>query len=497
MMPNSRDAFVAAVGGTVAVASSFAVAGRTPSFVGAGIDRLVTMLVPGVVMGTTIDALGDTAHLLAFGFALVVALALFSGVTYAAILATKRSEVPFTGVIAATGGGWLTATVLTGAFKDALFVGGAMGVVLAVAEYRWKVGRDGPGSRGPSLARRRVVATLLGVVGFSWFAYLRGRRKVGAREGPISSVTNEEVQASAEEAMTAAAEQSFDVVGLDGLVTPTDGFYQVDKNAVDPNPSAGLWNLHVTGAVDEELEIGYDELTGMEIDHRFVTLRCVGESLNGEKMDTALWTGIPIERLLERAGIPDECCVMLHADDGYYEEFPLSALRDGFLAFGMNGTLLPRKHGYPVRALVPGHWGEINVKWLTEIEVLEEEAEGFWEKKGWHGTGPVETVAKLHVENHLDGGVVQLAGHAYTGTRGISRVEVSADDGRTWENADLGPKLPGKDVWRQWKFQWKPRAGKHDVLVRAVDGDGTVQPDEFRSAYPNGPAGWVSRTIEV
>ncbi len=61
----------------LAVAASFAVAGRTPSFVGAGIDRFVTTLLPGVVMGTAIDALGDTAHLLAFGFALVVALALF------------------------------------------------------------------------------------------------------------------------------------------------------------------------------------------------------------------------------------------------------------------------------------------------------------------------------------------------------------------------------------------------------------------------------------
>ncbi|WP_423743474.1 hypothetical protein V5735_10490 (plasmid) [Haladaptatus sp. SPP-AMP-3] len=83
------------------------------------------------------------------------------------------------------------------------------------------------------------------------------------------------------------------------------------------------------------------------------------------------------------------------------------------------------------------------------------------------------------------------------GTRGISRVEVSTDGGGTWENADLGPRLPGRDVWRQWRFQWKPRGGKHEIVVRATDGSGTVQPEEFRSAYPNGPTGWVSRTIEV
>ena len=508
-MNKRRDALVSGVGGALAIATSFAVAGKTPAFVGAGTDRLVTGLVPGVVMGTAIDYLGEGADILAFGTALVLAFALFSGVTYGAIVATRRSEVPFTGIIAAVAGGWLLATVLTVVVVDALYVGGAMGLVLAGANYWWGIGRNGPGraakvgrtgeegSESPSPSRRSVVAAVLGVAGLSGVAYLHGRKKVGAVEGPISDVTDDATQADAEQALGSADRQSFAVTGLGGLVTPADDFYQVDKNAVDPNPSAGLWSLRVTGAVDEELELSYDEITGMKTEHRFATLRCVGESVNGEKMDTALWSGVPIQRLLDRAGIPDGCCVMLHADDGYYEEFSVAALRDGFLAFGMNGRLLPRSHGYPVRALIPGHWGEINVKWVTEIEVLDESAEGFWEKKGWHGTGPVETVAKLHAVNHLDSGAVQVAGHAYAGTRGIRTVEVSTDGGETWQNADLGPKLPGPDVWRQWKFQWKPQGGKHEVIVRAVDGTGTVQPEDFRSAYPNGPTGWVSRTISV
>ncbi|WP_435156106.1 molybdopterin-dependent oxidoreductase [Haladaptatus sp. DFWS20] len=296
--------------------------------------------------------------------------------------------------------------------------------------------------------------------------------------------------------MTEADERSFDIPGLSGLLTPTDSFYQVDINSVNPNVSANRWNLRVTGAVENEIELSYDDLTSMSVEHRFATLRCVGEPLNGEKMDTALWTGVPVNRFLKAAGTPDECCVILRAEDDYYEEFPLSALRNGFLAFGMNGRLLPRKHGYPVRALVPGHWGEINVKWLSEIEVLEKPVEGFWEKKGWHGTGPVETVAKLHAENHGDDGTVQLAGHTYAGTRGIDRVEVSVDGGKSWQNATLGPKLPGPDVWRQWRFEWKPRVGKKDVVVRAVDGEGRVQPEEFSGPFPSGSSGWVTQTIE-
>ncbi len=233
----------------------------------------------------------------------------------------------------------------------------------------------------------------------------------------------------------------------------------------------------------------------MAEEHRFKTLRCVGESLNGKKMDNALWTGVPISALLEKTTVSDECCVMFRAADDYYEEFPLAALEDGFLAYEMNGQPLPRSHGYPVRALIPGHWGEINVKWITEIQVLEQKAEGFWEKKGWHGTGPVNTVAKLHAVNHLDGGEIQVGGHAYAGTRGIQRVEVSTDGGASWTDATLSEPLPGTDVWRQWEHTYET-SGPHEVVVRATDGNGNLQPKTQENAYPNGSSGWVSKRIE-
>jgi hypothetical protein len=186
---------------------------------------------------------------------------------------------------------------------------------------------------------------------------------------------------------------------------------------------------------------------------------------------------------------------MLHATDGYYQEFPLSALEDGFLAYGMNGETLPRGHGYPARVLIPGHWGEINVKWVTEIEVLDEEAQGYWEERGWHGTGPVKTVAKLHLVERLDGGRVRVGGHAYAGTRGISGVEVSTDGGESWTDARLSEPLPGEDVWRQWMHEYDAPDSAHDVVVRAIEDDGTVQPAEETDPFPSGPSGWVTRTV--
>jgi DMSO/TMAO reductase YedYZ molybdopterin-dependent catalytic subunit len=171
-------------------------------------------------------------------------------------------------------------------------------------------------------------------------------------------------------------------------------------------------------------------------------------------------------------------------------------LESGFLAWGMNGKELPTAHGHPVRILIPGHWGETNVKWLTEIELLEEEMDGYWEQRGWEGTGTVKTVAKLWNEGitTLDDGRVELAGHAYAGTRAVSRVEVSTDGGDSWHDADLSEPLPDEDVWRQWRYTFRPD-GSHEVVVRATDSDGTVQVKDDADRFPAGASGWVRRTV--
>jgi DMSO/TMAO reductase YedYZ molybdopterin-dependent catalytic subunit len=139
---------------------------------------------------------------------------------------------------------------------------------------------------------------------------------------------------------------------------------------------------------------------------------------------------------------------------------------------------------------------ETNVKWIDEIELLEEPEDGYWEERGWEGTGPVNAVTKLWDEGitHLDDGTVELAGHAYAGTRGISRVDVSTDNGETWTEAELSDPLPDEDVWRQWRHEFEPD-GTHEVVVRAVDGEGVMQTQERSSSAPSGPTGWVSRTV--
>jgi len=187
---------------------------------------------------------------------------------------------------------------------------------------------------------------------------------------------------------------------------------------------------------------------------------------------------------------------MLRGEDGYYVQFPVDVLAEGFLAWGMNGKELPAGHGHPVRVLIPGHWGETNVKWLSEIELLNVEEDGYWEERGWEGTGEVKTVAKLWDEGvtEIDDGRIELAGHAYAGTRGIERIEVSTDGGGSWTDAALSDPLPDADVWRQWRHVFDPD-GTHEVVVRAVDGEGNRQIREPSDPSPTGSSGWVRRTV--
>ncbi|WP_284014602.1 molybdopterin-dependent oxidoreductase [Halobaculum litoreum] len=344
-------------------------------------------------------------------------------------------------------------------------------------------------SEPTTAGRRTALGSIAAAVGLALAGGVLGsRRTVSAGDGTASVPADSEVG----RLLATARDRSLDVDGIEPLVS--ERFYEVDINQVDPDPDRDEWTLSVTGAVENPGEYSYEDVTSMPAEHRFNTLRCVGESLNGMKMDNALWTGTPLTRILEDAGLQGDY-VMLRAADGFYEEFSVAALRNGFLAWGMNGADLPRGHGAPVRALIPGHWGEINVKWLTEIEILDEEMEGYWEERGWHGTGPVNTVAKLHAVNRLGDGRIEVGGHAYAGTRGVDRVEVSVDGGDTWTDAELSEPLPGDDVWRQWVHRYDSPGAEHEVVVRATDGTGTLQPADERSAFPNGPSGWVSRTV--
>ncbi|WP_254762776.1 molybdopterin-dependent oxidoreductase [Natrinema marinum] len=490
---------VALAAGLAAVGGSYLFVGRRPAFVATPIDRLVVTLSPEALVTFAITELGTLGHRLAFLTAIVLTslvfgLAALPGVALLRRAPSADSALSHQRYVSAAGvivGAVLPAAVAFGLTRSlpssaGAAAGAALVVLVAVGVERAATADAPLGSSD----RRRVLGAVGSAIGLSALGLFVRGTDTESVASPL--VIPEDARPEVRTLLTRAKDQSFDVEGLEPLVS-TD-FYQVDINNVDPAVDREAWTLSITGAVEEEATYDIADLEAMTLEDRFVTLRCVGDQLNGRQMDTALWSGVSVRSLLEAAG-PQGNYVVLSGADGYYNEFPIEALWPGLLAYRMNGRPLPRGHGAPVRALVPGHWGEINVKWLTEIEVREEESMGYWEHRGWHGTGPVHTVAKLWQVNHRSGGRIEVAGHAYAGTRGISAVEVSIDGGDTWTEAELSEPLPGDDVWRQWRYEYGA-AGRHEVIVRARDGNGNLQIPEKDGPKPDGATGWVSETVE-
>jgi len=489
--------------GVAAVAGSFLVAGRSPAFVVTALAATVLYLTPDGLLAWGIMTLGKYGRPLLVAGAVAASVLLFSGLAAGATVAADRLNRQRVDALFAAG--FLQGAVtfaLTIKPVSALAAGVAGGLTVALAGPAATDGRSVPG-------RRDVLGSVGAAAAAIGAGYVFAPRPESASLGSdTESVSDENVEAM----LRAAEDRAIDVPGVEPLVS--EEFYQVDINTSTPVVDREEWSLTVEGDATP-LTLGYDELRAREARHRFVTLRCVSDDLNGYTMDTALWTGVPIDDLLAEADAPEECCVYLEAEDGYYQAFPRAALENGFLAWGMNGEVLPRGHGHPVRALIPGHWGEINVKWLTGIEIRDEPVDGYWEERGWSGTGPVETVAKIHGVETSDDGRVVVGGHAYAGVRGVDRVEVSRDGGDTWTEATLSDRLPGsvpasegdeggpapvegvaEDAWRLWRHEYRADSS-HEVVARAVEPDGTVQPREETDSFPSGATGWVRRSVDV
>jgi DMSO/TMAO reductase YedYZ molybdopterin-dependent catalytic subunit len=302
------------------------------------------------------------------------------------------------------------------------------------------------------------------------------------------------------------------VFGYDGLsavppgiapLTPNDRFYVVTKNLVDPRVDASAWRLTVDGMVREPRSHGLSELTAMPAVTREITLECISNSVGGGLMSNARWRGVPLRTLLGAAG-PDPRAdqVMLHGADGYTHELALdAALGEGALvAYAMNGEPLPHRHGFPARVLVPGAYGELSVKWVVRIEVQEAGPLGFYSRQGWEADR-VRTTSRIdrprRRERLVAGRPVEVGGVAFAGDRGISAVELSVDGGRTWRRARID-RQAAPTAWALWSAGWTPsRAGVHELVVRAVDGEGTPQDPAERGIAPAGSGGLHRVAVEV
>jgi hypothetical protein len=158
----------------------------------------------------------------------------------------------------------------------------------------------------------------------------------------------------------------------------------------------------------------------------------------------------------------------------------------------MNGEVLPRRHGFPARLIVPGLYGYVSAtKWLTEIEITGwNDYDAYWIPRGWDKEAPIKTQSRIDLprdRSTVDGPKVDVAGVAWAPGRGIAAVEVRVDDG-PWMPAELSKPLSG-DAWVQWRIEVDAPAGPHTATVRATDGDGVVQTEAVTPPAPDGATG--------
>jgi DMSO/TMAO reductase YedYZ molybdopterin-dependent catalytic subunit len=292
--------------------------------------------------------------------------------------------------------------------------------------------------------------------------------------------------------------------GLPAEATSSADFYVVSKNLRDPRPDPDAWRLHVNGLVARPFVLTLDELRALPHQEQWQTMVCISNGVGGDYAANALWRGVPVSDLLALSGglPPRASRVVLRAADYYSDSIPLALARNPatLVVTEMNGEPLPPSHGAPARLLVPGLYGIKHVKWLESLEVVDTTYRGYWQRRGWSDSAVIKTISRIDFPSRGTVPAAQatrIAGMAYAGDRGISRVEVSEDDGATWRPAQLSPPR-GPLSWVFWEAPWSPARGAQVRLtVRAVDGNGQVQTTEAAPALPDGASGLHSVTVRV
>lgn len=405
------------------------------------------------------------------------------------------------GTLAADGWGWLAAVVSAG-------VGIA---VLDVLRSRANAATPAPamtprtGGLGGAVDRRRflvasVAVAACGVLGAGAGRLLRQARNVEAARQRLAT------RLGGGAPVLPAALETFDgqVPGISPILTPNGDFYRIDTQILAPQVDPDDWSLRVTGLVDREVELSFDELLAMDRIEEFVTLACVSNEVGGDLVGNALWTGVPLTDLLDLAGArSDATQIVGRSVDGWTAGFPAEVVADGrpcMVAVTMNGEPLPVEHGFPARLIIPGLYGYVSAtKWLTEINLTTWDAfDGYWIPRGWAKEGPIRTQSRIDVPRTgatVAAGRSAIAGVAWAPTRQIVRVEVRVDD-EPWQPARLSGAL-SENTWVQWAHAWDATPGQHRLQVRATDGDGITQTADFAPPAPSGATGYHTIGVEV
>lgn len=216
----------------------------------------------------------------------------------------------------------------------------------------------------------------------------------------------------------------------------------------------------------------------MDLEH---TLQCIGSSPAWQAQGNAIWSGVPLTEIFDDLGVTvDASIVELKLDgyDDYDTSIPITDLDAPiWVVWRMNHFPLPPSHGFPVRLLVPGRYGTKNVKWIRSIELIDTPHTGYWERQNWSQAATYRLNGFIRSPGDLQNvafGPLRIIGTAFAGSVAIQKVEVSTDEGATWQDAvvDYGP---GPNIWTLWSFDFDPpEPGEYSIALRVTDEQGNV-----------------------
>lgn len=347
----------------------------------------------------------------------------------------------------------------------------------------------------PDWSRRRFIGSSFGLAGVAVVSGGVGRLLLNQRGAAAPAPAN--IPAAEQPVSPLAADAALDVPGISDIVTSNQTFYRIDTSLFTPRLEVETWQLAVDGMVDNPFTLRYGDLLAMPQHEQYVTIACVSNEVGGDLVGNALWKGVRLQELLDRAGVQAGATqVVGRSYDGWTAGFPTAWLaepgREALVALAMNGEPLPAGHGFPARLIVPGLYGYVSAtKWLTQIELTTLEAfDAYWVPLGWAKEAPILTQSRIDVPRagaSLAAGQIAVAGVAWAPDRGVSAVEVRIDD-EPWRPATLSAPISDA-TWVQWLYRWDAAAGNHVIRVRATDGDGVVQTDAKTRPAPDGSRG--------
>ncbi|WP_144904942.1 molybdopterin-dependent oxidoreductase [Halobellus captivus] len=497
-----RRGVVGAIAGAAWLVGLYVATPLVGEFAPVAIAEGIIVRSPGWLSTLAIGLLGFSAKPVLLGGVLVGIVAVAAG---AWILWPHNRQVATP--LAVVAGLGLTATAL--AVSGGRFSAGTA-LALAVAVGFPLVASRLLSAADPSPDRRRFLRRLgaVAVVGTGSAVVLRAGFDRLTDRGRSAAVAGGDAGGSAggaaDRSTPSVGDPRFDFAGMPPAVTPADEHYVVDINIRPPSVDPDTWTLDIDGAVDEPYSLSYDDLRGHDASvEQITTMLCISNTVGGNLIGTARWTGIQLSDLVADAtpagGAVD---VVTHAADGYSEAIPLGIVEreDILIAHQMGSAPLTAEHGFPARLLIPGRYGMKMTKWITRIELSETEHDAYWEQRGWNEEAIVNTMSYVRGAER-DGDRVTVGGVAFggleTGVEEIAAVEVSVDGGNSWSEAELEEPI-APHAWRRWRYAFEaPDRNEFEVVVRAITRDGDVQSEERSSPRPNGATGWHRRSVRV